>query len=272
VEELYKTHIYIEYGNDKGFLKLSIIPNFHNLDVNVKYHRIFCDDLVNLKNFKGTIEKDPDNAAIVNLIYNRVEFDRNYDYKNCEWIIDHITKSIENKDINDDIKFYMAKDLVLTSKIDKCLKIRDFFDSFLRNRMAMHVTYRLYLKMLTTESDKKSVTNIAIAKKEPKKEKQEVKEIVVNPVEENEITSILDLAAISTLRSALIHYSLNYFQYISEKYCRAEEENGKIKIIAPSIFPNRFNLDIEYIYNFILTVVNYVDIGQTTSSIKFSVL
>ena len=84
----------------------------------------------------------------------------------------------------------------------------------------------------------------------PKIEKQEQ----CKPKDEFE--ELIQYCYHSNLKSLIIHYVLNYYQFIQQNDVKIEKDENKYTFVTPNILPYALSMDSQYFYIYILSDKN----------------
>jgi hypothetical protein len=251
-----------------GVLKTTIVKDFHNLLFKVDIIKILTTDtrLINMVE-KSCIE-DHTKADSLKLVSSELAYSKTFNYSEIEFYRNYLYSFITNQTFKEDVQskcnwnivFKFNNDLnhfnivLNTANIQRLFThVNSFYSNYLilsaMIKFSGNETIKEETKVKSIENEKKITEYI---NNEPAKTQ------IVTKIDEErtEIDNIFELSLTTPIKLSLIHYSLNYFQYISKEQCSIQfgvDNPNQILISIPLVVPSNFNLDENYFKSLIVT-------------------
>ena len=253
------SHMFIRNNQFIGVMKSSIIKDLADIKLRIEVFKIFSADNSVINMIEKDCIDDHVNVKSLKLVNSELIYSKNMTYVDCENFTRYL-HFITTRNLQEDIK----KGLVWVIEFKFNLDV-NFFKIVLTSPQV----YRLYKQVESFYSNYlilASVIRQDHTEIKPTSEVKHDKKITeyiqkdappVPPSPENikqfdEIDSIFELCLTSSLKSSLIHYTFNYFRYISkEHYSVLVNSSNQIQYTLPILIPGKFIIDETYFQSII---------------------
>jgi len=264
--ELSVSHMFIFNNQFLGVMKSSIIRDFHDIKLKIDFYKILSNDKQLIEMIQKNCEEDHSNVDTLKLVSVDLVYSKVINYNDAENFVRYLgfinARNMQNDVMNNQIwiiDFKFSRDV-------------NFFKIVLSSMQVM----RLYSQVNAFYSNYLALSSIArqqIQNEEQKVAKQEKKvteyiptqEVVEPPPvvspqqllsrERNELDDIFELCLNASVKSSLIHYTFNYFKYITNKHIKIlTNDKNQVQYTLPLLMPK--NVDEQYFHSLILSNVS----------------
>lgn len=264
--ELSTSHMFICNNQFLGVMRSAIIKEFHDIKLKIDFHKILSNDRQLIELVKKNCEEDHTNVDTLKLLSTDNVYSKMFNYNDCENFVKYLG-FINSRNIQDDmnklqlwiIDFQFEKDVnffKITLNSLQVLRLFTQVNSFYSN----YLIFNSILKQ-----------NVNGEVERPVKQDKKVTEYIstpevveTNPVvtphelisrERSELDEIFELCVNSSIKSSLIHYTFNYFKYITDKHCKILTNDKKqVQYTLPMLMPK--NTNEQYFNSLILSNVS----------------
>jgi len=246
-----------------GVIKSSIIKDFHNINLKIDVYKILSNDRQLIDMIKKNCDEDHSNVDTLKLVSTDVVYSKLLNYNESESFILYL-RFINARNIQEDIQnkqswiidFKFAKDVNFFKIILDSLQVLRLYtqiNSFYSNYLVLSSILRQQLgngELKTEKVEKKVseyITPVTPVETTP----------VVTPQEilsrsRTELDDIFELCLNSSIKSSLIHYTFNYFKYITNLHCKVlTNEKGQVQYTLPVLMLK--NIDEQYFNSLIIS-------------------
>jgi hypothetical protein len=251
-----------------GVLKTTIVKDFHNLVFKIDIIKILTTDTRLINMVEKSCIDDHVKADSLKLVSSELAYSKTFNYSEIEFYRNYLYSFIINQTFKDDIQskcnwniaFKFNNDLNHFNIVLNTANIQRLFthvNSFYSNYMILSAMIKFSVNEIPKEETKlKPVENEKKITEYINKEPVTPQIITKIDNERTEIDNIFELSLTTPIKLSLIHYSLNYFQYISKEQCTIQfgvDNPNQILISIPLVVPSGFNLDENYFKSLIVT-------------------
>jgi len=263
--ELSASYMFICNNQFLGVMRSAIIKEFHDIKLKVDFYKILTNDRQLIEMVKKNCEEDHANVDTLKLLSTDNVYSKVFNYNDCENFVKYLG-FINSRNIQEDmnrsqlwiVDFKFEKD-VNFFKIPlnslQVLRLYTQVNSFYSNYLIFSSILKQHLnndESQPVKSDKKVTEYIPV---------QEVElSTVVTPQqlisrERSELDEIFELCINSSVKSSLIHYTFNYFKYITNKHCKILTNDKKqVQYTLPMLLPK--NTNEQYFNSLILSNIS----------------
>lgn len=258
---LSNSHMFIKNNQFIGIMKSSIIKDLADIKLRFEFLKITTTDKSLILMIEKDCIEDHSNVNSLKLVNNEIIYSKNMNYIDCENFVKYLN-FITTRNLQDDIKkgivwiieFRFTSDvnffkIVLTSM--QVYRLYKQIESFYSNYLILSSIMRQDLAEI------KSVPEVKHEKKitEYIQQNNNIATPIVEDVKKfDEIDSIFELCLTSSLKTSLIHYTFNYFRYITkDHYSVLTNSSNQIQYTLPILIPGKFNIDENYFQSVILS-------------------
>lgn len=265
---LQSSHTFIKTISFIGIVKCSIVKDYHKIFLKIDFFKIHSPDTQLVDMVAKSCLEDHTNPDALKIVSSEMMYSKKFDYNEAEYFRNYLSY-IEHRNISEDqknntlwkIDFKFQSDInhfsiVLPSELVYRIytHVNSFYTNFLLFSSILKFTINnnndrnLNQKI---KDDSKLIEQAAI--------NNQTVQNAINIDDKNERTDIDDffeLCVTTPIKSSLIHYIFNYFQFINNEQCKinfATNDPNQIQIVAPLIIPGKFNIDQKYFKSLIIS-------------------
>jgi len=260
---------HIDAGTTNQYIfNFSIIREFDQFLTLLELYKLRVQDEFTLNIVIKHCTENPNRLSLLTKVDNQLQDSLKLSYYDVEKYLPVLKQKQEyvNQNYTDDklINFKIFNDqfIVIFNK----LQINRFYcdiNSYYSNYILLESLYQLTLNN-TVDTNKKDIVNIANQKDSLKqdhiKEIQTQQKQIELPKQESEqinnptkLDDIFSLCLNNVLKSFLLHITSNYYIYISEEYCKHNENNYTF----PNLFPMIYIFNTNYFKSLLISLNNY---------------
>lgn len=256
--ELSVSHMFIHNAQFLGVMKSAIIKEFHDIKLRIDFYKILANDRQVIEIIKNNCEKDHTNVDTLKLVSTDLIYTKVMNYTEAENFIIYL-RFIHNRNIQEDMKngqhwiidFKFSTDVNFFKIVMNSLQVLRLYtqvNAFYSNYLTLSSITRYHiLSERSTEkfgSEKKVTEYIPSTNNVQNRQETPIEpEVKVDLVRErNELDDIFELCLSSSIKSSLIHYTFNYFKYITDKNVKILTNNGgQVQYTLPILMPKSIN-------------------------------
>lgn len=176
-----------------------------------------------------------------------------------DYILTVIKWAVENN--QNLISFNVIGKMSVVLTLDQLKQLYHVVKSFIENYFLLESMFSMLIKL----GDSKEQTDVEYAGrkvtdfvKQPKEqpEKKEVQNYIQEQQKQkpkDDFESLLEYCYHKNLKNIVLHYSINYYRYISDKSYSVECTDNVIKIKIPNILPYSLSMDSKFFYDYLLS-------------------
>jgi len=277
--ELSVSHLFIWNNQYPGVLKSSMVKDFHDIKLRIDFYKIQTTDMQLIEMVKKNCETDTTNVDTLKLISTDNIYSKLLSYTDSEEFITHL-RFINARNIQEDMKngqkwiieFKFGTDIHFFKVImdsQQTLRVYNQVNSFYSNYLVLAAMAKHQVLVDDDKSNKneKKVTEYIPQQVQPVEEPVSPHQLITR--ERSCLDDIFELCITSSIKSSLIHYTFNYFRYITDKHCSVLLSNDKTKVqyTLPMLIPGKFNIDEHYFQSLVASNLSIAS-NNVTYAIK----
>jgi hypothetical protein len=265
--DLSVTHMFIWNNQFPGVMKTTIVKDFHDIKLRIDFYKILTTDRQFIDMVKKNCEEDHSNVDTMKLVSIDNIYSKMLNYIDSEEFIKYL-RFILARNIQDDlakgqrwiIDFKFNKDVnffKVTLDSQQTLRLYNQVNSFYSNYLvfaSMAKNMVLENESTTISTQTKPVVNKYVHEFETCESAPVVTPQELLARERNELDDIFELCLNTSIKSSLIHYTFNYFQYLTNKHCQVlVNDKNAVQYILPLLMPGKFVNNEQYFNSLILS-------------------
>lgn len=278
--DLSVTHMFIWNNQFPGVMRTAIIKDFHDIKLRIDFYRILTPDRQLIDMVKKNCDEDHTNVDTLKLVSTDNVYSKSMNYTDSEEFITYL-RFILARNIQEDmnraqrwiIDFKFSRDVnffKVTLDSQQTLRLYNQVNSFYSNYL---VFASMAKQQILEEEAKQTIKQEKIVNEyihEPEVIEQAP---VITPHqllsrERNELDDIFELCLNGSIKSSLIHYTFNYFRYLTNKHCSIlTNDKGQVQYTLPMLMPGKFGINEQYFSSLILSNIS-VSSNNITYAIK----
>lgn len=271
--DLSVTHMFIWNNQFPGVMRTAIVKDFHDIKLRLDFYKILTTDRQFINMVKKNCEDDHSNVDTMKLVSTDNIYSKMLNYVDSEEFIKYL-RFILARNIQEDlakgqrwiIDFKFNKDInffKVTLDSQQTLRLYNQVNSFYSNylvfaSMAKTTVLENESKLNKDSTQTKSVVNEYVHEPEictPATPVVTPQELLAR--ERTELDDIFELCLNTSIKSSLIHYTFNYFQYITDKHCKVlVNDKNDVQYNLPLLIPGKFVNNEQYFDSLILSNVS----------------
>ncbi|MFA7202980.1 MAG: hypothetical protein WC188_04655 [Candidatus Caldatribacteriota bacterium] len=257
--DLSTSHMFVSNSQFLGVIKSSIIKDFHDIKLKLEFFKILSGERPLIEMVEKDCRENHTNVNSLKLVSTDNIYSKDFNYIDSENFVKYLSfinsRNIQednrNKQLwiidfkfNSDVNFFK---IVLNSM--QVFRLYSQMNSFYSNYLVLSSIMRQNLVSETPVKQEKKVTEYI-----PETPQEESKPVIVTK-ERNELDNIFELCLNGSIKSSLIHYTFNYYRYLTDsKYCSVlNNDKGQVQYTLPILLPGKFNIDESYFRSLILS-------------------
>lgn len=277
--DLSVTHMFIWNNQFPGVMRTAIIKDFHDIKLRIDFYRILTPDRQLIDMVKKNCDEDHANVDTLKLVSTDNVYSKSMNYTDSEEFITHL-RFILARNIQEDmnraqrwiIDFKFSRDVnffKVTLDSQQTLRLYNQVNSFYSN----YLVFASMAKQQVLEEEAKQTIKQEKTVNEYIHEPEVVQQPVVTPHqllsrERNELDDIFELCLNGSIKSSLIHYTFNYFRYLTNKHCSIlTNDKGQVQYTLPMLMPGKFGINEQYFSSLVLSNIS-VSSNNVTYAIK----
>lgn len=277
--ELSVTHMFIWNNQFLGIMRNAIVKDFNDIKLRIDFYKILTTDRQLVEIVKKNCEEDHANVDTLKLVSTDNVYSKLLNYNESEEFI-KLLRFVLARNISEDmnknqlwyIDFKFSKDvnffkIIMNSQ--QVLRLYNQINSFYSNYLVLSSMARQQImNRVSADHEAKQEKKITeyISTREVVEQPQTTSALL--PRERNGLDDIFELCLTSSIKSSLIHYTFNYFRYITDKHCNIlMSDKGQVQYTLPILMPGKFSINEQYFNSLILSNVS-VPLNNVTFAIK----
>ena len=243
---------HVNAGLTNQFLFMfSIVREFDQFIVLLELFKLRIQDEPTLEIVIKHCNENPNRRSILNKVDNQLQDSMKLDYYQVENYLpqleDHYRIINEKYDNEKLFKFPITDKFRVIFNKKQVNRFYNDLKAFYSNYIILESAFQMSLP----KEEKKEIVNVKEKKDTLKKEYYE--EELPKPQERSKFDEIFDLSINNTIKSFLIHITVNYYIYIGEKHVFIKDN----KINLPSLFPLIYIFNLKYFESLINSLNSY---------------
>ena len=243
---------HVNAGLTNQFLFMfSIVREFDQFIVLLELFKLRIQDEPTLEIVIKHCNENPNRRSILNKVDNQLQDSMKLDYYQVENYLPQLEDhyQIINEKYNDEklFKFPITDKFRVIFNKKQVNRFYNDLKAFYSNYIILESTFQMSLP----KEEKKEVVNVSEKKDTLKNEYYQ--EELPKPQERSKFDEIFDLCINNTIKSFLIHITVNYYIYVGEKHVFIEDN----KINLPSLFPLIYVFNLKYFESLISSLNSY---------------
>ena len=262
--ELSVSHLFIHNNQFLGVMKSSIIKDFHDVKLRIDFYKILTNDQSLVDMIKNNCENDHSNVNTLKLVSTDLVYSKILNYTDSENFVAYL-RFINTRNIQEDmakkqnwiIDFKFNSDVNFFKVILNSLQVLRLYtqvNSFYSNYLTLVSIIRQQILNESSET---------VVKQEKKVTEYIPTQEVIEPVpvvtpqqllsrEQDILDDVFELCLNSSIKSSLVHYTFNYFKYVTNKHCKIlTNDKAQVQYTWPLLMPK--NINEQYFYSLILS-------------------
>lgn len=252
--ELSVSYLFIHNAQFLGVMKSTIIKEFHDIKLRIDFHKILSNDKQLIDVIKNNCEKDHTNVDTLKLVSTDLVYSKTLNYNEAENFIIYL-RFINARNIQEDIKnnqnwiidFKFNTDVNFFKMILSSLQVLRLYtqvNAFYSNYLTLSsiIRYHVTNEEETQKAKQEKKVTEYISTTETTEQPEVVTPHQLLSRERTEVDDIFELCLNNSVKSSLIHYTFNYFKYITNKHINIlTNAKNQVQYTLPILMPKNIN-------------------------------
>jgi len=252
----------IQQSDFVGVLKVINYRDYNGFVLQLEVHRFLKSNQYVLENIVKQNIINPTDSKLLDRVSSEKIHSSSLNYPEIKSLCNYLKQVIvwgqqnNHKAINVNILNKMS--IVLT--IQQLIQFYHVVDSFGKNYFILESMFTMLNKLgESSKSEESVIPDNKISDYIPTispDSSEKVTEYVQQQQDlkpSNDLEILLEYCYHSNLKNLIIHYSLNYYQYVTEEDIEFKIEGNSINIKIPNILPQALSMDSEFFYSYIVS-------------------
>ncbi len=262
--DLSVTHMFVWNQQFLGIMKNAIVKDFNDIKFKIDFYKFLTEDRQLIETVKKNCEDDHTNVDTLKLISTDNVYSKLLNYNEAEEFIKNL-RFILGRNIYEDmnkkqlwiIDFKFSRDVnffKVTMNSQQVLRLYNQVNSFYSNYLILSSLMRQ--NIILSEQDQINKQDKRVTEYIPPSSSKEAQAPPTPQIinDRNDLDNIFELCLTNSIKSSLIHYTFNYFRYITNKHCKIlTNDKGQIQYNLPLLMPGKFNINEQYFNSLILS-------------------
>jgi hypothetical protein len=251
----------VQQQNFEGVLRVTNFRDLNGFVLKLELFKFLKSNQFLLENVIKQNEINPTDSKLIDRVASEIVNTVKINYQQIKSITDYL-KQVINWARNEghqivSISFYDKIHIAL--EVNQIVQLYHVIESFGKNYFILESIFNIITKTKQTD-DLKELKDDKVTNHIPINVKSSKPVNTTNYVEQqkqsvpkNDFEILLEYCYNSNLRNLVIHYTVNYYQYISKSSVSVEENDHIIKLTIPNVLPYSLSMDSEFFYTYILS-------------------